>query len=246
MESCVPSGKEHVQRIVPSGLPELVFYFGDKPKSANHSFSDNTFITGQQSNYYDMKISGEMSLFSVIFQPHGLSAFLDVPLQELKNQHIPFRLILKKEAEAIEAKLFEATSFIERIAEIENYFYKKLNNRSFKYHFRRINSSIAKINQTGALVNIDLLASEACFSRKQFERHFLRWVGTSPRQFLKTVRFQRAIHERAKSKSGNLTDLTYKCGYYDQAHMINDFQQLSGMTPKQFFDDDEPFSDYFQ
>ncbi len=248
MESCVPAGEAHIQRIVPSGLPELVFYFGDKPKSANRnmSFSNNTLITGQQNNYYDMKISGKMSLFSIIFQPHGLSSFLDVPLQELNNQHVPLRFILRNDADVIESKLFEAKSFTKRIAIVERYFFKILENRGLSYDFNRISSSIARINQAGGLVNIDDLASEACYSRKQFERHFSKWMGTSPKQFLKIVRFQHAIDKKSKNKSSNLTDLTYQCGYYDQAHMINDFQQLAGMTPKQYFDVCEPYSDYFQ
>lgn len=248
MESCVPAGKAHIQRIVPSGLLELIFYFGDKPGTTTHptSTNENTLITGQLNEYYDIEITGKMSLFSVIFQPHGLSVFLDIPLQELYNQHVPLRFILRNDADAIESKLFEAKSFTERIAIVERYFFKILENRDFNYDFNRISSSIARINQSGGLVNIDDLASEACYSRKQFERHFSKWMGTSPKQFLKIVRFQHAIDKKSKNKSSNLTDLTYQCGYYDQAHMINDFQQLSGMTPKQYFDVCEPYSDYFQ
>jgi AraC-like DNA-binding protein len=248
LENCIPQGKEHIQRIVPSGLLELVFYFDEKPATVGnqHSINEHTLITGQLKNYYDLKITGKISLFSIIFQPHGLSAFLDVPLHELYNQNLPFNLVFKHDAKEIETRLFEATTFAERIRIVEHYFSKILFNNALKYNFERINNVIYKINQAKGLVKIDDLASEACYSRKQFERNFATMVGTSPKQFLKIIRFQHAIARKSLNSNHSLTELTYECGYYDQAHMINDFQELSGMTPKQYFDDCEPYSDYFQ
>ncbi|MGM0582879.1 MAG: DUF6597 domain-containing transcriptional factor [Bacteroidota bacterium] len=248
LDDCIPTGGKHIQRIVPSGLLELVFYFDDKPIAANKNKSNNsnTLITGQLNEYYDIEMTGKISLFSIIFQPHGLSSFLDIPLQELYNQNVPLNLIFKNKVNEIETKLFEARSFKERIIIVEDYFFNLLKNKGIKYNFDRINNSICKINQMKGLVEINDLALEACYSRKQFERIFSHLIGTSPKQFLKIIRFQHAIHRKSIDNSINLTDLTYQCGYYDQAHMINDFQKLSGMTPKQYFNDCEPYSDYFQ
>lgn len=248
LDDCLPSGNKHIQRIVPSGLLELVFYFDDKPIVADKTKSnkDNTLITGQLNEYFDIEITGKISLFSIIFQPHGLSAFLDIPIQELYNQNVPLSLIFKNDINELETKLYEAKSFSKRISIIEDYFIKRLKSNGLKYNFNRIDNSICKINQMRGLVEINDLALEACYSRKQFERIFLTMIGTSPKQFLKIVRFQHAIEMKSNDKSLNLTDLTYQCGYYDQAHMINDFQKLSGMTPRQYFNDCEPYSDYFQ
>lgn len=248
LENCISDGKQHVQRIVPSGLPELIFYFGDKPVSENRKKSINecSLITGQLNEFYDIKISGNISLFSIIFKPHGLSFFLDIPFQELYNQNVPFELVFKNDINEIETRLYESRSFTERIAVIESYLLNILKNRVLKRNFERISNSILIIDQSKGLVDIDYLASEACCSRKQFERIFSYLIGTSPRQFLRIIRFQNAIDIKAKDKSISLTNLTYQCGYYDQAHMINDFQKLSGMTPKQYFNDCEPYSDYFQ
>ena len=248
LENCLPDGEEHIQRIVPSGLLELIFYFNDKPEPAarNRSINENTFITGQLGEYYDLKITGKMSLFSIIFQPHGLAAFLDLPLQELYNQNVPLQLIFKQEVNEVESQLFEAKSFTERIAIVENYFFKLLISKGLRYNYERINNSIRKINQSKGIVDINDLALEACYSRKQFERNFSSLVGTTPKQFLKIIRFQHAIDKKSRDKSISLTELTYQCGYYDQAHMINDFQKLSGLTPRQYFNECEPYSDYFQ
>ncbi|MCC5930133.1 MAG: helix-turn-helix domain-containing protein [Cyclobacteriaceae bacterium] len=49
----------------------------------------------------------------------------------------------------------------------------------------------------------------------------------------------------ARYKEYDLTALALECGYYDQAHCINAFKTLSGMTPKQFFKEENVQSDFF-
>jgi AraC-like DNA-binding protein len=247
LENCIPSGKAHIQRIVPSGLLELIFYLGEKPVASvrEKAINESTMITGQLSGYYDLKISGSIALFSIIFQPHGLSAFLDVPIKDLFNQTVPLKFVFGNAVGELETRLFEAKTFAGRIAIAEDYLLKILRNKGLKHSFKRINNTVCTINQSKGVVGIESLASQACFSRKQFERRFAELIGTSPKQFLRIVRFQNAIDKKSKAKSITLTDLTYQCGYYDQAHMINDFQKLSGMSPKQYFSLCEPYSDYF-
>lgn len=69
--------------------------------------------------------------------------------------------------------------------------------------------------------------------------------ASSPKQFLRTIRFQNTLHEKQKNKEISLTELAYNCGYFDQSHMIYDYKLLSGKTPSQYFSECEPYSDYF-
>ena len=45
----------------------------------------------------------------------------------------------------------------------------------------------------------------------------------------------------------SLTELAYDNGYFDQSHFIHDFRSMTGLTPKQFFNEcDKPVSDFFE
>ena len=79
LENCIPTGKEHIQRIVPNGLFELIFYIEDKPQTTDRpkAISDNIIVTGQLKSYHDLKVTGKLSLFAIYFLPHGLSMFLN-------------------------------------------------------------------------------------------------------------------------------------------------------------------------
>lgn len=247
LESCVPEGGQHIQRIVPSGLFELIFYLGERPGSSDLSRepSDTVTLTGQLRSHHDLLIRGDLSLFAIYFHPHGLSMFLDLPLSELLDQSVSFRHLAPEVVSKLEDELLEAGDHAGQIRVAEDFLLQRLQLMGRKYHFERIRHSIARINRARGSVDIGELAMESFLSRKQFERSFQEIIGASPKQFLKIVRFQNAIYERSRQPELSLTELSHLCGYYDQAHMIHEFRTLTGLTPGAFFSGGEAISDYF-
>lgn len=248
IENILSQGREHIQRIVPTGLLELSFHLGDKPKSSDTSktIAEHSVITGHINQCFDITITGRLSLFSIYFYPHGLALFLDVPVKELNNQTIPLKYLVRKDVNELEEQLASTLSFHGRIKRVERFLHRRLMQNTKKSPDSRINSSIQRINHMKGMVDIHDLASEACLTRRQFERIFREDVGTSPKQFLKIVRFQHALQIHAANKKKSLTELAFDCGYYDQSHMIGDFVQMSGKSPKEYFGEGAVYSDYFQ
>ncbi len=81
-------------------------------------------------------------------------------------------------------------------------------------------------------VAIDELAREAAVSRRQLERNFAHWIGTSPRHLAQVARLQ-AVSRHAQT-GASLADIAAHTGYADQAHMTRVVRQLTGLTPRQF------------
>jgi AraC-like DNA-binding protein len=244
----LPSGDSYIQRIVPNGLMELSFYLGSKPKfikNGNQHVLDNSLLTGQLLNFFDVEISDTLDLFSISFQPQGAMRLFDLPLNELINETISYKSIFGSAISAIEERLFYADTFEDRVKVIEYFLYEKLVKKHDYTDLQRIDSCVMMINNSHGNIRVEDLASETCLSRKQFERVFLKSVGISPKQFLRVVRFQNAIYQKQLNAKQSLTNLALDCGYYDQSHMINDFKSLSGTPPKEFFEDCMPYSDYF-
>ncbi len=247
LENCVPEGKEYVQRIVPNGLFELILYTDSKPRASDpqKTIGDNILLTGQLKSYHDLKVTGNLSLFAIYFLPHGLSMFLDLPIKEIFNHSVPLKLIIKDTVDQLENELLSAKTFEQRILIAERFLINQICKNERKYNYERIRHVVDLINQAKGVLDIDGLVSRSFLSRKQFERTFIDSIGTTPKQFLKIVRFQNAIYEKSKNPGLSLTELAHKCGYFDQSHMINDFKTLSGLTPKSYFKNEGVFSDYF-
>lgn len=60
-------------------------------------------------------------------------------------------------------------------------------------------------------------------------------VGMTPKLTSRIFRFQKALAAANAAKTTpDWADLAANCGYYDQAHLIHEFQQLAGLTPSQY------------
>lgn len=235
------------ERVVPTGYVELTFHFADHllQRKKIDEIQPGIIICGQKTGFFDVLPTGKISMLSVQFFPHSASLFFDVPMDELSNETLDLSSVMGASAQELEEQLYDLPTIEDKVKHIECFLLRRLS-RKTEYTWNRIFHNISLINQSNGMITIDQLASEACLSRKQHERIFKQMVGLSPKQFLKVIRFQQTLHVHQLYPIESLTELAYRCGYYDQSHMINNFLELSGKTPKQYFKEcSDSASDYF-
>ena len=65
-------------------------------------------------------------------------------------------------------------------------------------------------------------------------RRFAELVGVSPKTFARVVRLGRVV-ERARAvppnEPVNWSALAIELGYYDQSHLVDEFREMTGITP---------------
>ena len=235
------------QRIIPNGFIEIMFNYGDKLNILKNNKIDNqpkTTISGQKTDFFDIIQTGQTGFVAILFKPHSTRYFFDIPMQELTNKSIDIVNLIRYEAENILEQIGLTDCHNKKICIIERFLLEKLNDK-YIYNYKRLTDSINFIDKNKGLVKVSDLANSACLSEKQYYRIFSEFVGVSPKQFLKIVRLQSAFYQIQTNISKNLTELAYNCGYFDQAHFINDFKMLTGLTPKKCFESNEIYSDYF-
>ena len=81
-------------------------------------------------------------------------------------------------------------------------------------------------------VRIEDIAAEAGLSARQLLRLFTAQTGVTPKQLCRVLRFRHSL--RRLRRSTDCAQIALDCGYYDQAHWINEFRGLSGCTPGQY------------
>lgn len=247
MDNVMEKGLSHSQRIIPTGLVELTIYLGDRPLRLREdsSVSDLSLLSGQQNTPYDLQVAGHVSVFSITFHPQGAQMFFDIPMDEILDQTVSLRHFQSEFIDHLEDDLYEASCFQERVQIMDLFLLKLLRLKQMGAELPRLMVVIGLIDRSRGMVSIETLAKKACLSRKQFERVFRAGVGISPKRFLRIIRLQHAIFRRQVESAVSLTSLAYECGYFDQSHMVNDFKQLTGLSPKQYFSACDPYSDYF-
>lgn len=93
---------------------------------------------------------------------------------------------------------------------------------------------------TDGRVHITDVADEIGWSRRHFGERFRGETGLAPKQAARILRFERA---GALLRRGHLdlAGLAVECGYYDQAHLSNEWRTLAGCSPRTWIVEELPF-----
>ena len=227
----------HSQTIVPDGCMEMIFHHGDLfrqyLKNGNSIIQPRCFVIGQLTQPLEIEPTGETGIFSVRFHPEGFLPFATIPIKEMENLAIPLEKLFEKNGQEIEQKILNANSTSERIKLVETFLFNQLTD--IKTIDRVVKSTVGTILSANGQISIDELSQQINISRRQLERKFSSAIGLSPKQLSKTIRLQATLKMLLNKKFTNLTDLAYENEYYDQAHFIKDFKEMTGFTPKEFY-----------
>jgi AraC-like DNA-binding protein len=218
------------ERILPDGCVELILNFGDRFLQHNGNLrvdQPRNFLVGQMTGPILISPKGFVQLMGIRFHPGGSLPFLRTPLHDLTDQVVELGgLASHFESQLLSASVSEPT-MQERVAAIEAIlltYVGSFKNDSF------VPQLAARIVETGGLTSIDQLAIDAGVSTRQLERRFLREVGLGPKLLSRILRFQQ-VFRAVDQCDGAWAPVAVECGYYDQAHLIRDFNQFAQQTP---------------
>ncbi len=230
LEGDGPSAAAPPERILPDGCVELILNFGDR-FSQHHKdereLQPRHFLVGQMSGPILVSPNGAVQLLGIRFHPGGTSAFVRVPMNELTDR-ITELGGLSSELERELLSVSECLSSLpEKIAAVEAALIARLLRDSHDSPAMRL---AARIVQSAGVISVDQLATDAGISSRQLERRFLREIGVGPKLLGRILRFQQ-VFRAVERVDAAWASIAVECGYYDQAHLIRDFNQFAGQTP---------------
>ncbi|MCX2453703.1 helix-turn-helix domain-containing protein [Pedobacter sp. PLR] len=227
--------KQQYYRMFSDGNPGLVFHLKDqllqwKEGDLIPELQPRSFVYGQLSRYNTIAASAELNMIVVVLQPHSLFTHFHIPAYELKDCTLPLVDLFGQEARDLEEQVLTALSIETTISIIEKFLWKRLIGLS------GLSAEIAMAMDTiyqrqGILTIVDIL-EKVSVTERQLERNFREYIGTSPKRFADTIKFQHLLKLLQKQPGqGKIAELIYASGYYDQAHLNNNFKKMTGLTP---------------
>lgn len=99
---------------------------------------------------------------------------------------------------------------------------------------RCVGYALSTIIHKPSLQRLQRLSDEIGYSHKHFIHLFRQQVGVLPKQYLKIMRFQKAICTIEHNELIPWNQIALESGFYDQAHLIQDFKYFSGFTPNEY------------
>ncbi len=228
------------QRIIPDGCIEMIFMLGDDVKrfTSKDEFiiQPRAMVIGQITEPFFVQPSGFVSSFATRFYPYGFANFSPSPLVDLANKETPIDFLFGENvSKELERQIMQAEDTSARIKIIENFFLERLHHKSTIDSI--VKNTIDAILSTGGSASINEIVKNDASKRRQLERKFMKQIGMSPKQMGRVIRLQAALQRLLNQQSKSFTSIAYESEYYDQAHFIKDFKEFTGITPKDFLQD---------
>ena len=99
-----------------------------------------------------------------------------------------------------------------------------------------LEEAIAEIIDHAGEIKIKEVYEFLGISKSHLEQKFIQNIGLTAKEFAKIEKLNTFMINYGQYRdSMNLTQLTFKSGYYDQSHFIKDFRYFMDLSPRNFF-----------
>ncbi len=222
MERILPGGRVHL--MVNLYEDEFRTYHG--PDSAAVHRTHGAVFAGPASQPSVIDTREQRCLVTVDFKLGGASAFLRAPVSEAHNQLVELDHLWRHDGRLLRERLLEARSPEAMLRILETVLLD---------HLVHAGNPDPAIPFAASLLERGLPVSHvtSCLGSlpKTFVRRFRRRVGVSPKRFARVRRLQRVLQSINCSGPIDWCDVAARHGFADQAHLIHDFRDLTGLTP---------------
>jgi AraC-like DNA-binding protein len=217
---------------LPSPYLTIVLSLGAPTRTAAPGMAPTGFAAlagGMHTRAVSIEHDGDQYGVQLAVTPEGARSLFGMPAAELASQVVPLDRLLGADAGAIIARLGETDGWPARFAVLDEVLSRRAGrlaapSAELRYAWRLL-------GERGGLVRIADLADEVGWSRRHLGERFTAEYGLTPKEAARVVRFSRAAKLLKRPGRPALADAAAACGFYDQAHLAREWNDLAGCPP---------------
>jgi AraC-like DNA-binding protein len=224
------------ERILPTGTMQLLvnLYEDELRTYTGARFAKvrrirGSAISGAWARPFGIDTLEQRHVVGVAFRPGGAAPFLAAPADALRDDHVELDRIWGRDGALLRERLLEAPTPAAALRTLESWLLRRA--------ARPLEADKLVELAVGALdrgAPVGRLTQRLGVTPGRFIRHFESMVGITPKRFARVRRFGRALESVERGCPVRWSEVAAACGYFDQAHLIHDFQEFSGMNPTQY------------
>jgi AraC-like DNA-binding protein len=190
------------------------------------------FFAGLHDTYAVTETRGSQRGVQVDLTPVGAHLMLGLPMHELAHRVVTLEELFGRGGALLREAVAEAAGWGERFTVLDEFLVGRLDDA--RSPVPSVTRALGRLRESGGRVPVGSLADEIGCSRRHLIAQFREQVGVPPKLLARILRFERAI-SLVDSRTGmGWAEIAQACGYYDQAHLIRDFNQFAGSAPGDF------------
>lgn len=222
-----------LEKILPSGTSELVvnlkgneIHIHDPEEPERYRRLSGAVFSGTYSHAFICNALQHEAILGVHFKPGGAFPFMRAEASELTNAHANLADLWGRSGVDLRERLCTASTPQQRFSIME---------AALRTHLQDRASSPLQLKTALKMIaraSVRDVSRELGLSQRRFIQIFNSFVGLTPKIFCRILRFQHARVLAEKRAAPQWAELAVACGYFDQSHLIKDFKEFSGSTPK--------------
>ena len=193
-------------------------------------------VLGPRTRPLYKRSTGVTRVVVIQLKPGWSASLLGVAASELTDRIVPLHEIWDRSGSDLCSELLAVRSLPQMLDRISRAIAARTRD-TFQPASARLARRAAALLETDE-VRVDSVAKRLGVTARHLRRVFSENVGVGPKDFVRSVRLQRAVRmaTRAQASKGSMdwVRIATEAGYYDQAHLIADFRELVGCTPGAF------------
>jgi AraC-like DNA-binding protein len=197
------------------------------------------FVHGAHGAYSVMEGACAPSYLEIWLAPLGAYTLLGVPMEELRGGVVDLAAVLGVAGRDLAERVRDAATWHRRFEIVDEFLLRR--SAAGPNPSPEVAQAWRRLVLTAGEVRIKRVATEVGWSHKHLITRFKQQVGVSPKMAARLVRFERVLCSVTERVLGHVTERPARWsevaatnGYADQAHLVRDFREFTGMTPTEF------------
>ncbi|MBT5072826.1 MAG: AraC family transcriptional regulator [Kordiimonadaceae bacterium] len=221
-----------IHHLVPESTPNIAISrrFND---TGSTSF-ERVELFGPINQPFRFTLTPGHEMIAVRIKPEWLPCLLGVSADDILNYDVNLEEI-SPELSARLLSIFETRKstpemLFDMYSIIKNYAYEHMNRYKPPLYGAQ---AVEMIRRSGGTMRQKHLAKHLNVSERQLRRTVQNMISMSPKSLSRNIRFLKTLEYADQASNINWSDCAVNFGYFDQAHLINDFKAISNLTPSQ-------------
>ncbi|MFZ1691797.1 MAG: helix-turn-helix domain-containing protein [Flavobacteriales bacterium] len=233
---------------VPDGGCEVVIDLSDAPKQRWHDEHGERFdmhkrgwVSGMRTSRIVIGVGSGAPMLILRLRPGVLAALIGMPAHELNDTVVDLDLLLGAHFAAVRDRLgecLEQRGAQAMLDETEDVLAPLFPMRVVE---RRVGIALQALHRRSGIGTVGAISDELGCSQKHLNDLFQRHCGLGPKRYASLVRFQSLLRRLEREHDPDWTQLALEHGFYDQSHMVNQFQEMTGHSPTRYMQVKGPF-----
>ncbi|MBL7939271.1 MAG: AraC family transcriptional regulator [Flavobacteriales bacterium] len=233
---------------VPDGGCEVVIDLSDTPKQRWHDEHGERFdmhkrgwISGMRTSRIVIGVGSGAPMLVLRLRPGTLPWIIGLPAHELNDTVVDLDLLLGALFANVRDRLGESLGQRGAQAMLEEAEVILAPLFPVSAVERRVGIALQALHRRSGVGTVGSISDELGCSQKHLNDLFQRHCGLGPKRYAGLVRFQSLLRRLERERDPDWAQLALEHGFYDQSHMVNQFQEMTGHSPTRYMQVKGPF-----